>query len=182
MFHYFTYSKSVEYVPFDLRNNPAAIPPPYKHLIKPYKLLTENHSGVHILNSCNGFLLCGSAGSQGKFHLYNPTTKQLTTFPKPKRWRRSPGVPFRGLALAFDPVKSRHYKVVCVRALRPSGVYTTVIYSSETSTWKDSSEVSRMIWIPDLRKGYTRTVESIGSVGLGRRPLCSSISRKKSLD
>lgn len=39
-----------------------------------------------------------------------------------------------GVALAFDPSKSPHYKVVCV--IQHRKYYQAVLYSSETRTWK----------------------------------------------
>lgn len=176
IFHFLASSNSFEYIPFDLRSNPVAIPPSFKNLIKS----TENQSGVHILDSCNGLLLCSSAGSEDNYHLYNPTTKQLTTFPMPERCRRSLRDAFRGLTLAFDPVKSRHYKVVCVRALRPSYIYQTVIYSSETGKWKDSSEIFR----DDLDTGFREGVYCNGRVhwisGLGKKSsLCFNVEEEE---
>lgn len=179
LFHFLPSSNSFDYFPFHLRNNPTSIIPPFKNLIKS----TENQSAIHILNSCNGFLLCGTLGtlgSEGNYHLYNPTTTQLTTFSKPRRCKRSLPDAFRGLTLAFEPAKSPHYRVVCVRALRPSNVYQIVIYSSETGTWRDSGEVFK----DDLDTGFKEGVYWNGRVhwisGLGKKSsLCFHVEEEK---
>lgn len=83
--------------------------------------------------------------------MYNPTTKQFKKLPSPG----SGGVsqPVHGVVnLAFDPSKSRHYKIVCVRYLdadleprtrKPEWGfewYRAEVYSSESDEWVLSGE------------------------------------------
>ncbi|KAK3221142.1 hypothetical protein Dsin_015112 [Dipteronia sinensis] len=128
----------------------------------PFKTLTfVNHpSGLKILQSCHGLLFCSSFRDQGPMHdyfIYNPTTKQFLTLPRPGG---QISTIVCGITLAFDPDKSPHYKVVCVRKLKSSqgylGIYSRLenaypfehhylgnylwyqieIYSSETRSWR----------------------------------------------
>ncbi|TXG70577.1 hypothetical protein EZV62_005512 [Acer yangbiense] len=133
----------------------------------PFKTLTFlNHpSGLEILQSCHGLLFCSgftNTDFRRDYYIYNPTTKQFRTLPLPPGGQDSTIV--RGMTLAYDPQKSPHYKVVCVR--KPNswraylGIYSQlghlnpfkydhhcgrmgyylrhqiVIYSSETRSWK----------------------------------------------
>ncbi|KAK9286409.1 hypothetical protein L1049_014805 [Liquidambar formosana] len=72
-----------------------------------------------ILQSCNGLLLCSFAYWRGnsvlEYLIINPTTKQFFHFPT-RQYKN----PFVAINLAFDPLKSPHYKLVCVgRAKKP---------------------------------------------------------------
>ncbi|TXG70582.1 hypothetical protein EZV62_005517 [Acer yangbiense] len=83
----------------------------------PFKTLTfVNHpSGLTILQSCHGLLFCSSFRDRDfrhDYYIYNPTTKQFLTLPRPGG-QNSTFV--QGITLAYDPDKSPHYKVVCVR-------------------------------------------------------------------
>ncbi|EYU35218.1 hypothetical protein MIMGU_mgv1a024654mg [Erythranthe guttata] len=97
--------------------------------------------GVRILQSCNGLLLCCSNSARDcnkRYYVYNPTTKNFSTLPK---LNGVGGISKRmcGMNLAFDPAKSPHYKVVCVRRLRSdSGEYRYqfAVYSSEKGPWR----------------------------------------------
>lgn len=94
-----------------------------------------NFSGVDIFQSCNGLLLCTSllhkCGTDPSYFVVNPTTKQYVEFYPPNGG-------FYGLHIAFDPTKSHHYKLVCVRrSITPSfGHYHIEIYSSESRHWR----------------------------------------------
>ncbi|PPR84415.1 hypothetical protein GOBAR_AA36294 [Gossypium barbadense] len=77
-----------------------------------------NHpSGLKVVQSCNGLLLCSSSRYYNNFnydyYIYNPTTKQFVTIPLPSNLQNARIV--CRLSLAFDPTKSLHYRVVCVR-------------------------------------------------------------------
>ncbi|XP_050225882.1 F-box protein At5g07610-like [Mercurialis annua] len=92
--------------------------------------------GIDIINSCNGLLLCSSTqrySSQARYYIYNPTTKQHTVLPPVSQVDDES----YSLHLAFDPSKSRHYKVICVRQYIVSEPhYNIEIYSSETRLWR----------------------------------------------
>lgn len=91
---------------------------------------------IKILQSCNGLLLCCSGEKQTtprRYFIVNPTTSQFSTLPSPQY----AGYRFDdilGIALAFDPSKTLHYKVVAVWT---TSRYTIgiAIYSSETRSW-----------------------------------------------
>ncbi|KAJ6343007.1 hypothetical protein OIU78_010848 [Salix suchowensis] len=71
--------------------------------------------------------------SGGIYYVYNPTTKQHTTIPEPRR--------AVGAALAFDPSKSPHYKVICVRKRRwLHHQYEILMYSSNSGPWRVSGD------------------------------------------
>ncbi|XP_059636872.1 F-box protein At5g07610-like isoform X1 [Cornus florida] len=100
-------------------------------------------SGIKILQSCNGLLLCCSFRKEiGKatrnYYIYNPTTKQYSTLP-PHSGAESSTV--FGVSLAFDPLKSIHYKVICVRSTATSVYYYCIdVYSSETRSWRSCGD------------------------------------------
>ncbi|CAK9135124.1 unnamed protein product [Ilex paraguariensis] len=65
------------------------------------------------------------------YYIYNPTTKQFTILPKP---RRGTGVSriIHGVSLALDPYKSTHYKAFCVYfSERLPEHYEIQVYSSD---------------------------------------------------
>ncbi|KAI3808903.1 hypothetical protein L1987_24866 [Smallanthus sonchifolius] len=137
-----------EFVPFDSENH---VKPPFKTLNFDRDV---SNSGIIVLHSSNGLMLCHSLHEHfckisksivynAMYYVYNPTINQVVTLPKPNKlegcdWiRRRP----RGMTLAFDPVKSPHYKVVCVRGhLWSDHLYTIEIYSSENGSWKMSGK------------------------------------------
>ncbi|KAL2248562.1 F-box protein At5g07610-like [Sesamum indicum] len=127
-----------EYVPFSLGVPPTA---PFRQLN-----ITEECSGFRILQSCNGLLLCCSSSwgryYSKRYYVYNPTTKRFSALPKldGASWG-STGV--RGMSLAFDPAKSPHYKVVCVRGFDVDSEeyhYQFEVYSSEKGPWRKCGE------------------------------------------
>lgn len=70
--------------------------------------------------------------------MYNPTTKQFATLPQ---IRREYAKDVCGMSLAFDPIKSPHYKVVCVRHSEMTReLFQIEIYSSETPLWRVSGQ------------------------------------------
>lgn len=128
---------SFEFVPF---SNQKSRNSPFDKLN-----FTKDPSGIKILQSCNGLLLCCSSRARKhnrKYYVYNPTTKKFSTLPK---FEPGTGIRnrIRGMSLAFDPTKSPHYKVVCVRGFETdSGEYRYQIesYSSNTGPWRVCSE------------------------------------------
>ncbi|XP_059638704.1 F-box protein At5g07610-like [Cornus florida] len=92
-----------------------------------------------IMHSCNGFLLCCLTKLLLRsFHVYNPTTEQFSTLPWPFSFNHF--LLLDPLYLAFDPLKSHHYKVVLLQRLHKNQVgddlYQIHIYSSETNAWR----------------------------------------------
>ncbi|KAL0321647.1 UNVERIFIED_CONTAM: F-box protein [Sesamum calycinum] len=92
-----------------------------------------------ILSSCNGLLLLQSDYPQKDYYVYNPTTKQSKNFSLTNNDHKYTIV--LGLNLAFDPSKSPHYKIVCVRGAErsPSSAlqYCQIkVYDSNTQSWK----------------------------------------------
>ncbi|OMO52221.1 hypothetical protein COLO4_37360 [Corchorus olitorius] len=110
--------------------------------------LTDNASlnfslpkGFKIVQSCHGLLLCRKGDSS--YYIYNPTTKQFVSLPPNLDTRNSKT---NYLNLAFDPTKSPHYKVVCVRFADQGLNFSDKpgwnlkkqieIYSSQTRSWR----------------------------------------------
>ncbi|OMO52202.1 hypothetical protein COLO4_37365 [Corchorus olitorius] len=124
-----------------------------KPIDAPFNCLTFiNHPlGLKIIQSCHGLLLCSSFRDQDfkyDYYIYNPTTKQFIALPPPG----NQDTIVTRVSLAFDPAKSPHYKVVCVRNPDPglvledqvddhdpysSYLYQQIeIYSSQTHSWR----------------------------------------------
>ncbi|KAF7811480.1 F-box protein [Senna tora] len=127
----------------DFNPNPDNIAPPRG----PFETLTfaEDPLETKILQSCNGLLLfCSFSPTPNDFckvhhYVHNPTTKQYSVLPPLKSYG---GVwKVRGVCLAFDPSKSPHYKVVCVRrrgCFQYARDHLIEIYSSEGGPWRVS--------------------------------------------
>lgn len=104
------------------------------HKLMPYSLTIPNSK---ILNSCNGLLLLVS-GHPEEYYVYNSTTKQS------RKIGLTDGDEYTnvlGLTLAFDPSKSPHYQIVCVKA---AGNFSSgherhcriEVYDSQTLKWR----------------------------------------------
>ncbi|XVF42684.1 hypothetical protein PTKIN_Ptkin01aG0384500 [Pterospermum kingtungense] len=91
-----------------------------------------------ILQSCNGLLLGHFyyKSNEGlRYFVCNPTTHKLKMISLPVSQLGS----LRAVNLAYDPVQSPYYKVVCVRKLiYPSNMFCIYIYSSNSEEWDDS--------------------------------------------
>ncbi|XP_059670836.1 F-box protein At5g07610-like [Cornus florida] len=98
---------------------------------------------ARIIDSRNGFLLVSfnkkqscSSDWRRSYHVYDPTTKQFSTLPRPfpVTFTSSLG---DNVYLVFDPLKSLHHKVVLVQASEPGSacLIQIHIYSSETNDW-----------------------------------------------
>ncbi|KAG6405084.1 hypothetical protein SASPL_132666 [Salvia splendens] len=92
-----------------------------------------------IISSCNGLMLLKSHHKDESFHVYNPTTKLSRKISVTDTYSDN----IVALALAFDPSKSPHYKVVCIKStsedrIHPLKVDTCAIevYDSESCVWK----------------------------------------------
>ncbi|XP_076894098.1 F-box protein At5g07610-like [Bidens hawaiensis] len=131
-----------EFVPFDRGN--CNCKPPFKKLEFDGD---ESTSGIIVLHSSNGLMLCYSLHEQfckitksieynAAYYVYNPTINQVVTLLRPNFQRRP-----RGMTLVFDPLKSCHYKVICVGGhYWIDDLYAMEIYSSETGRWKMSGK------------------------------------------
>uniref|UniRef100_A0A803L5F6 F-box associated beta-propeller type 1 domain-containing protein n=1 Tax=Chenopodium quinoa TaxID=63459 RepID=A0A803L5F6_CHEQI len=92
-----------------------------------------NSKGFQILHSCNGLLLCRLGLSH---YVCNPSTCQLRVLPSCSYMDKD-----YTLHLAFDPLTSPNYKIVCVKKVgsQPSH-YLIAIFSSKTRLWSLSQE------------------------------------------
>ncbi|KAL4614257.1 hypothetical protein ACB092_07G041100 [Castanea dentata] len=104
-------------------------------------------SNIKILHSCHGLFLCRGVQeknilNQNKRYCYyvcNFTTKQSTTLPSIHSFSPNEPISIFGLTLAFEPSKSPHYQVICVRSTKVSMYYYQIeVYSSKTRTWRTS--------------------------------------------
>lgn len=99
----------------------------------PFRL---NFDDVKIRQSCNGLLLLQCGYPNKDYYVYNPTTGESRNLLLPEREK------FGCLFLAFDPLKSPHYKVVCLWFVRyTSLLYAIEVYDSETHKWKHLENV-----------------------------------------
>ncbi|GLT28673.1 hypothetical protein SLA2020_035850 [Shorea laevis] len=112
-------------------NSSNASPFPFK-----FHGFVEDPAGIKILQSCNGLLLCSSfckIGAIRTYYVYNPTIHRSSSIP-PIIGDVSKVI--FGVNLAFEPLKSPHYKLICVRSTAESMYYHQIeIYSSETGVW-----------------------------------------------
>ncbi|XP_050222853.1 F-box protein At5g07610 [Mercurialis annua] len=108
----------------------------------PFRILNfaNEPSGIRILQSCNGLLLCCSNlkyGSEANYYVYNPTTRQFT-LPPPLHHLAE----IHGPYLAFDPSKSPHYSVIYLRQNEVEDTDLHIeIYSTKTGIWKVSDSI-----------------------------------------
>ncbi|KAI3992605.1 hypothetical protein MKX01_007927 [Papaver californicum] len=108
-------------------------------------------SGVQINQSCNGLLCCRSYRGTFVDHTYyicNPYTRQYRAVFCGSRGEKQGFVSLCSVSLAFDVLRSPHYKVVCIWLLKKTtntGDYKFYhqieLYSSETVSWKLSGNV-----------------------------------------
>ncbi|KAL5570193.1 hypothetical protein UlMin_026768 [Ulmus minor] len=151
----------------------------------------QHPSGIKILQSCNGLLLCctyetdqpfsGSYETHDpgtRFYIYNPTTNQFNKLPRlrgdSKRFVLS-------MNIAFDPSISPHYKVVCFQCHNFSWQCQIKIYSSETrGPWKLSGnpfsvqEIGRLI--PDSGVFCNSTIHWISH---SETSLCFDVNKEQ---
>ncbi|MBA0821170.1 hypothetical protein Goarm_018042 [Gossypium armourianum] len=137
-----------EYGFIPLGNKSSADDAPFKYLD-----FINHPSGLKVVQSCNGLLLCSSSRYDDKsnydYYIYNPTTKQFVMIALPANPQDARIV--YSLSLAFDHTKSPHYKVVCIRDPDPwlnisddpdsNFVSQQIeIYSSQTRSWRLSGK------------------------------------------
>ena len=131
----------------DLNNpSPQQSTPPFRSLAFANSPSTSA-GAARILQSCNGLLLCCNTASSASeaaetfYYVYNPTNKQYARLPRlPSHADHAPGAAsatIYGMALAFDPSKSPHYKVICVtNPTSDPGQFCIDIYSSSSGAWR----------------------------------------------
>ncbi|WZY80168.1 hypothetical protein YC2023_026552 [Brassica napus] len=120
----------------------------------------DHPSPIIVMQSTNGLLLCKCTCPPNhfnrNFYVYNPTTKQKTLLPRI--------IDHVALSLAFDPSKSPHYKVFCLRkssissfsSVSPvssvsSVFYHVEVYSSNEGPWR------RLVSVPSFALPQTVT-------------------------
>ncbi|KAK9051331.1 hypothetical protein SSX86_027958 [Deinandra increscens subsp. villosa] len=138
------------YVPFDVEDR-SPPPPPFSSL----DFFHSDPYGIKIIQSCNGLLLCCSdqvPDCARRYYVFNPTTKQSAIIPLvPGGLAVRQTIRFMGLA--FHQTDCVHYKVICIRALKPVGqLFQIRIYSSDTRKWKISIK-SFSVRNPTFREG-----------------------------
>lgn len=97
-------------------------------------------SKVEHLHSCNGlFCISFSLGVENDqvYYVYSPSTNQDRLIPRPDLGTKSYEIVV--MNLAFDPMVSDCYRLVCVT--KSDGVYEFSVYSSDTGVWRDSMEM-----------------------------------------
>lgn len=106
----------------------------------------RRHPNLRIVDCCNGLLLCHSSGclrhKSVQYYVCNPATKRWRALMLPPHLCR----PY--LYLAFDPLASPHFKVLCVKTCTGElsgfyrgelpGFHLAQIFSSETGRWGES--------------------------------------------
>ncbi|CAN4104258.1 unnamed protein product [Withania somnifera] len=97
-------------------------------------LLNFSFPSVEPMHYCNG-LLCLKLrldNDEVVYCVYNPCTNQYTNIPKPDMVEKDEIV---AINLAFDPLKSSDYKIICV-VKDILGLFRFLKFSNE-STWKE---------------------------------------------
>ncbi|GER29580.1 F-box family protein [Striga asiatica] len=125
----------IEYVPFTGLES-------IKLQLRKLKFI-KDPSGIRIRHSCNGLLLCSSfraRDSNRKYYVHNPTTNKFVLLPK------LDSASICGMSLAFDQIKSPHYKVICVRSVSITGYKhcQLEVYSSETGSWRNHGQTPQV--------------------------------------
>ncbi|KAH7855082.1 hypothetical protein Vadar_021040 [Vaccinium darrowii] len=117
---------------------------PHPHQFTDLTFFPNVSGNIRIVNSCHGLILCcfrhtrQNNNPDPEYIILNPTTKQFRILPK------CHPSDLIGLTIAFNPSKSPHYKVVCVRhndlasTYPPGPCHHIMTYSSETGSWKAS--------------------------------------------
>ncbi|KAE8684724.1 putative F-box family protein [Hibiscus syriacus] len=112
---------------------------PLKHYSKVPFFHYINDSDVKILQSCNGLLICESY--RRSFLICNPTTKSFRKIYCPSNSCYNFLSRFC-VSLAFDPLRSPNYKIICVwESYREPCKLNLDLYSSKTGSW-DLSVIS----------------------------------------
>ncbi|XVE90265.1 hypothetical protein DITRI_Ditri20bG0065000 [Diplodiscus trichospermus] len=106
---------------------------PLKHYSKVPFFYYILDSDIRILQSCNGLLLCES--NRPNYFICNPTTKNFRRIYCPRNSYYNSLSKF-SVSLAFDPLKSPDYKIICIwESYREPSKFNLDIYSSKTGFW-----------------------------------------------
>ncbi|KAG5594489.1 hypothetical protein H5410_035721 [Solanum commersonii] len=102
-------------------------------------IANSTSSKIEQLHSCNGlFCISFNLGIENlDYYVCNPSTNQHRLIPLPYLGIKAYEIVV--MNLAFDPMVSDCYKLVCVMKL--NGVYEISVYSSETEVWRDCMEM-----------------------------------------
>ncbi|XP_060172304.1 F-box protein At5g07610-like [Lycium barbarum] len=128
----------VEFIPFNncmSKKQKGVIPLALKNIV-----VNSTSSKIVHLHSCNGlFSISFNLGVENDqvYYVYNPSTNQHRLIPCPDIGTEAWEIVV--MNLAFDPMVSDGYKLVCV--MKSNGVYEFWVYSSETGVWRDSMEI-----------------------------------------
>ncbi|MFQ6621578.1 hypothetical protein Gotur_002764, partial [Gossypium turneri] len=127
----FSYTLPAEFDAVPLKHNGRVRVPFFDYL--------NSAPSIDVLQSCYGLFLCKSEVGNlknviSRYFICNPSTKKFKELSLPEN-------PFKDFIkyyvnMAFDPLKSPYYKVICVREVpdQPSN-YKPDVYSSETDSW-----------------------------------------------
>ncbi|OVA19253.1 F-box domain [Macleaya cordata] len=108
----------------------------------PFKTL-NSPAGINIKQSCNGLLFCSSVVEWvtdnsytriSTYYVYNPSTMHYKILP-PSPFRKHQSDFGCYVSLAFDPLKSPHYEVICIWS-KDRENHQIDIYSSKTDSWR----------------------------------------------
>ncbi|KAL6634783.1 hypothetical protein ACP70R_027454 [Stipagrostis hirtigluma subsp. patula] len=90
---------------------------------------------IYVTASCSGLLICCrpniSISYKSTWYVCNPLTRKFMELEVPE------GIA-RFLALAYDPTRSRHYKIIAF------GKYNIQMYSSQTRSWRIALHFDRL--------------------------------------
>ncbi|XP_026457314.1 F-box protein At5g07610-like [Papaver somniferum] len=99
------------------------------------------HGRIKIEQSCNGLLCCSHSVKNSRhkpkvaaYYIYNPSTKSYKIVPE-SPFRQDGCRSVHSMSLAFDPLKSPYYEVICFSSDNKEKAQME-IYSSKTSSWR----------------------------------------------
>ncbi|XP_026397019.1 F-box protein At5g07610-like [Papaver somniferum] len=99
------------------------------------------HGRIKIEQSCNGLLCCSHSVKNSRhkpevaaYYIYNPSTKSYKIVPE-SPFRQDGCGSVHSMSLAFDPLKSPYYEVICFLSDNKEKDQME-IYSSKTSSWR----------------------------------------------
>ncbi|KAL6143102.1 hypothetical protein ACLB2K_053798 [Fragaria x ananassa] len=152
-------SRDIGFIPLDFDHDQTTSTGSGSPSCDPLKFIANLcPDNIKIVQSCNGLILCHPEivlpsiihdsdvlrlNTPLYYYVINPTTKQFTKLIPPAAAAATTTLPrIFGYALAFDPSKSPHYKVVFLwfrDEPSPWGLcsyHNIEIYSSETKSWR----------------------------------------------